>query len=175
MMRILLGSVMFVFFTGLAGAQSQNLPKDIDPESLSRLPLVKRDSLDENGKRIYDYIRGRNETAPKTGPGGVSLHSPAAAEPIQMLNQALRKTVIGAKYFEISALIAAREFDQQYEWSGHEPGALRAGVDQAVIDAIKYNRDLKGLDDKDAECRLFLCDFFVFEKEKIERHAATWV
>ena len=28
--------------------------------------------------------------------------------------------------FEISALVGAREFDQQYEWSGHEPAALRA-------------------------------------------------
>jgi 4-carboxymuconolactone decarboxylase len=67
-----------------------------------------------------------------------------------MLNQALRRTVVGAKYFEISALCAAREFDQQYEWSGHEPAALRAGVDQATIDAIKYNRGVEGLEEKSA-------------------------
>jgi 4-carboxymuconolactone decarboxylase len=78
------------------------------------------------------------------------MHNMEAAEPIQMLNQVLRRTVIGTKYFEISALVAAREFDQQYEWSGHEPNALKAGVDQAVIDAIKYNRDVKGLDEKAA-------------------------
>jgi 4-carboxymuconolactone decarboxylase len=131
-------------------ARLPQLPPDIDPESLSRLPLVKRESLDDNGKRIYDYIAGNRGSAPRTGPAAISLHSPAAAEPIQMLNQALRRTVVGSKYFEISALIAAREFDQQYEWSGHEPAALRAGVDQAVIDAIKYNRDVQGLDEKDA-------------------------
>jgi 4-carboxymuconolactone decarboxylase len=98
---------------------------------------------------VYDYIGGRGGTPPKTGPGGVSLHSPSTAEPIQMLNQALRRTVIGSKYFEVSALVAAREFDQQYEWSGHEPAALRAGVDQAVIDAIKFDRDVAGLGEKD--------------------------
>jgi 4-carboxymuconolactone decarboxylase len=131
-------------------AQSPNGPADIDRESLSRLPVVTRDSLDENGRRIYDYIGGRGGTPPKTGPGGVSMHSPEAAEAIQMLNQALRRTVIGPKYFEVAALVAAREFDQQYEWSGHEPAALRAEVDQAVIDAIKYDRDVRGLDEKAA-------------------------
>ena len=131
-------------------AQSTKLPSDIDPESLSRLPVVQRETLDDNGKRIYDYIAGTRGTAPKTGPGGVSLHNPVAAEPIQMLNQALRRSVIGTRYFEISALVAAREFDQQYEWSGHEPSALKAGVSQATIDVIKYNRDTKGLDEKDA-------------------------
>ena len=95
-------------------AQSPALPSDINAESLSRLPVVARESLDTEGKRIYDYIGGRGGTPPKTGPGGVSLHSPAAAEAIQMLNQALRKTVIGTKYFEVSALVGAREFDQQY-------------------------------------------------------------
>jgi len=135
---------------GSGAAQSPALPSDINAESLSRLPVVARESLDAEGKRIYDYIGGRGGPPPKTGPGGVSLHSPASAEAIQMLNQSLRKTVIGAKYFEISALAAAREFDQQYEWSGHEPGALRAGVDQAAIDAIKFDRDVAGLEEKSA-------------------------
>jgi len=131
-------------------AQSPAPSPEINAESLSRLPVIARESLDADGKRVYDYIAGRGGTAPKTGPGGVSLHSPAAAEAIQMLNQALRKTIIGTKYFEISALVGAREFDQQYEWSGHEPAALRAGVDQTAIDAIKFDRDVAGLDEKSA-------------------------
>jgi hypothetical protein len=131
-------------------AQSPAPSPEINAESLSRLPVIARESLDADGKRVYDYIAGRGGTAPKTGPGGVSLHSPATAEAIQMLNQALRKTVIGTKYFEISALVGAREFDQQYEWSGHEPAALRAGVDQTAIDAIKFDRDVAGLEEKSA-------------------------
>ncbi len=150
MMTSIMRILVFFLFPAALAAQFPNHPADIDPESLSRLPVVKRDGLDKEGQRIYDYIAGTGGTAPKTGPGGVSLHSPAAAEPIQMLNQALRRTVAGTKYFEIAALIAAREFNQQYEWSGHEPAALRAGVDPVVIDAIKFGRDVKGLDEKDA-------------------------
>jgi 4-carboxymuconolactone decarboxylase len=149
-MRIAHGTVAALILASSLAAQSPNPPADIDRESLSRLPVVAREGLDDTGKRIYDFIGGRSGTPPKTGPGGVSLHSPEAAEAIQMLNQALRRTVIGPKYFEISALVAAREFDQQYEWSGHEPTALRSDVGQAVIDAIKYDRDVSGLDEKAA-------------------------
>lgn len=58
--------------------------------------------------------------------------------------------MVGPKYFELSALIAAREIDQHYEWSGHEPAGLRAGLDQATIDAVKFNRDAAALPEKDA-------------------------
>src|SRR5437867_12610013 len=98
-MRIALGTVVSIMCAAPLAAQSPALPPDINGESLSRLPVVARESLDADGKRIYDYIAGRGGTAPKTGPGGVSLHSPAPAEAIQMLNQALRRTVIGSKYF----------------------------------------------------------------------------
>src|SRR5665213_1062049 len=71
-------------------ATSSRLPKDIDPQSLSRLPVVKRDDLDEDGKRIYDQLAGGpGKTAIPTGPAAISLYSPKVAEAIQMLNQYL--------------------------------------------------------------------------------------
>lgn len=120
-------------------AQSQ-LPADIHPESLSRLPPVERADLDEEGKRIWDALAGTAKTIPRTGPSAVTMHSPRAAEHIFALNQVLRKTVAGSKYFELAALVAAREFDQQYEWSAHEPAGLKAGLEQSVIDVVKYGR-----------------------------------
>jgi len=47
-------------------------------------------------------------------------------------------------------LIAAREFDETYEWNSHEAGARRANVDQKSIDAIKFNRALDGVPERDA-------------------------
>lgn len=123
---------------------------DIHEVSLSRVPPVQRADLDDEGKRIYDVLAGAGKTLGPTGPSAVTMHSPKAAEPIFALNQYLRKTVAGARYFEVAALVAAAEFEQQYEWSAHEPAALRAGVEQPVIDAIKFNRDLKGVPEKDA-------------------------
>jgi 4-carboxymuconolactone decarboxylase len=132
-----------------AGGQS-SFPADIHPESLSRLPPVQRGDLNEEGKRIWDAIASGGRGMPRTGPAPVSMHSPKAAEPIHELNQYLRTTVAGSRFFELSALVAAREFDQQYEWSGHEPAALRAGLEQSVIDVVKFDRELNGLAERDA-------------------------
>ena len=141
-----------LLITGLSAALvsgQSTLPADIHPTSYSRVPPVDRASLDEEGKRVWDYIAGERGMPP-SGPGPVSMYSPGSAKPIQELNQYLRKTVVGPRFFELSALVAAREFDQVYEWSGHEPAGRRAGLDQAVIDAVKFNRDVAGLPDKDA-------------------------
>jgi 4-carboxymuconolactone decarboxylase len=132
------------------GADAANFPPDIDPESYSRLPVVKRADLDEEGKRVYDFVVGANRAGVLRGPGGVSMHSPKAAEPIQMLNTYLRTTVVGRRFFELCVLIAAREVDSQYEWTSHEAAALQAGVEQAVIDVVKHDREVTGLSEKDA-------------------------
>ena len=133
---------------GLHGQSS--VSPDIHPQSLSRLPPLARADLDADGQRVWDYIAGPSGTMPKFGPPPVSIYSPKSAEPIQELNQYLRKSVVGPHYFELAALIAARGIDQQYEWSGHEPAAVRAGVEQSVIDVVKFNRDPAGLSEKDA-------------------------
>jgi 4-carboxymuconolactone decarboxylase len=142
------GFIVVAVSVALGSAQSKPA-SDIHPESLSRLPPLQRDSLDAEGKRIWDVIGG-GRGMPKTGPAPVSMYSPGSAEPIHVLNQYLRKTVVGPRYFELSALLAAREFDQQYEWSGHEPAGVRAGLEPAVIDAVKFNKDVVGLPEKDA-------------------------
>jgi 4-carboxymuconolactone decarboxylase len=148
-MRIrLLAVLLTVVSTALAMAQAR-LPPDINEKSFSRLPPVDRAALDDEGKKVWDYVGG-TRGMPPTGPAPVSMYSPGAAKPIHELNQYLRKTVVGPRFFELSALIAAREFDQEYEWSGHEPAGLRAGLDQKVIDVVKFNRDVAGLPEKDA-------------------------
>src|SRR2546429_8420446 len=68
------------------------LPKDIYPESRSRLPLPKREALDEQGKRVYDSVLDpkRPTLAGFQGPGGIWLHSPRGGEPIREFNPILR-------------------------------------------------------------------------------------
>lgn len=129
---------------------AQTGPPDIDPQTSSRLPLVSRAQLDENGQRVYDTINGKDAAVPRVGPAAASLHSPTVAVPYDAINQALRKSVITPKYFELCTLIAAREFNSAYEWSAHEPTAQRAGVTPEVIDAVRYNRDVAGLPERDA-------------------------
>jgi 4-carboxymuconolactone decarboxylase len=161
--RLALGLGIGVWGLGtLVVAQTGALPKDIDPQSFSRLPVVQRDSLDADGKRIYDMLAGgEGKTVTPTGPAAISLQSPKVAEAIQMLNQYLRfHGVLKPRDYEVAILVAAREFDQQYEWSGHEMGARNAKVPEAVIDAIKYNKPAAGFSDRDTLLITFARDSF---------------
>jgi 4-carboxymuconolactone decarboxylase len=146
--RILIMAFVVVAVTTLAGQSAR--PADIHPESLSRLPPLTRGDLAPEDQPIWDFMVGVNGTMPKTGPPPVTIYSPRSAQPIQVLNQYLRQSIVGPRYFELSALVASREFDQQYEWSGHEPAAVRAGLEQAIIDVVKFNRDVSGVPEKDA-------------------------
>jgi 4-carboxymuconolactone decarboxylase len=128
----------------------QALPKDIHPKSLSRLAPIERDKLSPEGQRVYDVMRGSAPAIPVTGPGPNSMYSPVIAEPMHHLNQNLRRSVVGPRYFELAALTAAREFDQAYEWTGHEGAGRRAGLTDAEIDALKFDRPVTGLPEKDA-------------------------
>jgi 4-carboxymuconolactone decarboxylase len=149
-MRVRFVAPVVLILSTVAGGQT-SLPPDIHPESLSRLPPVQRTDLDDEGKRIWDGVAGTATSIPRTGPSAVTMHSPRAAAPIYALNQVLRKTVAGSKYFELAALVAAREFDQQYEWSSHEPAGLKAGLEPSVIDVVKYNRAIPaGMPEKEA-------------------------
>jgi 4-carboxymuconolactone decarboxylase len=135
-----------------APAGSATLPADIYPDSLNRLPVVKRDQMDEKGKQVYDHVAGgAGKIASPTGPASIELYSPGAAEPLRTLNEYLRRqgNLLGNPITELAILVAAREGHSQYVWSAHEPAALKAGVAQPVIDVVKYNRDVAGAAEKE--------------------------
>ena len=120
------------------------LPRDIDPVTLSRLPPVTASDLDEEGKRL---LAARTNYTPGPGPGHVTVYSPRE---IDLGIPSGAKSPVGPRYFQIAVLITAREIDQQYEWTAHELAGRRQGLEQTVIDVVKYNRDAASLSDKDA-------------------------
>jgi 4-carboxymuconolactone decarboxylase len=124
------------------------MPSDIDPQSGFRLPLPKREDLDEAGKKAYDRATRPGATlAGLQGPAGVQLYSSKAAAHLSALNHYLRyEAGLPPAVREIAILTTAREMDSQFEWVAHEPQALQAGVEPAVIDTIKFRRSTVGLD-----------------------------
>ncbi len=130
-------------------------PPDIDAGSRSRLPVVSRDQLSDLGRSLYDKnledARTGRSLAGFQGPNGILLYSPRVAENDLRKNDYLRfDSHIGRRTYELAVLVTAREWNHQFEWAAHEPAALKAGVDQALIDVIKYRRPLAGLQPKDA-------------------------
>jgi 4-carboxymuconolactone decarboxylase len=128
------------------------MPSDIDPHSGFRLPLPKREDLDEAGKTAYDRgTRPGATIAGLQGPAGIQLFSPKTAAHLTALNRYLRfEAGFTPHVREVAILTTAREMDSQFEWVAHEPEALKEGVPQAVIDVIKYRRSTAGIDETDA-------------------------
>jgi hypothetical protein len=121
-----------------------SLPPDIDPVTLSRLPPVTPQDLDEEGRKL---LAARPDFKAGPGPAHVTIYSPrerTLGTPTGV------DSPVGARSFQLAVLIIAREIDQQYEWSAHEPAGRRQGLEQSVIDVVKNNRSVAGLSDKDA-------------------------
>src|SRR6204780_5950559 len=120
-----------------------SLPPDIDPVTLSRLPPVTAADLDEEGKRL---LAARTNYTPGPGPAHVSIYSP---RDLDLGIPSGAKSPVGPRYFQLAVLITAREIDQQYEWTAHELAGRRQGLEQTVIDVVKYDRDVASLSDRD--------------------------
>lgn len=131
---------------GSSGAAS-SFPKDIHPETGNRLPAVNRDNLDEASKKIYDAAPPGSDY----GPQRLRLYSGGAEVFSSGLNDFLRhKAGLEPALVELSILAAVREMDGEYEWTAHEPAALKAGVSPQIVDIVKYRKPLAGVGEKEA-------------------------
>ena len=141
-----------VMFVAALDAQT-SLPPDINPVTLSRFPPVTPADLDDAGQKAL--AARANPPQPGPGPGAAGAYSPTTSEGRGLIGRALgvpsgEKFPLGNRVYQLVVLLTAREIDQQYEWSAHEPAGLRAGLEQSVIDVVKYDRSVDGLADKDA-------------------------
>lgn len=140
-----------------------SLPADVDPESGSRLPFVNREELDEEGKAAYDARRSPNTTSlggPR-GPGGVRQHGSRSREESQ----------VDRRTQELARLVVSREMDQAFEWTLHEPVALKNGVSPEVIDVIRYRKSLEGVAERDASIIQLGREIFQDHKVRPETYA----
>lgn len=127
---------------------STGVPKDVVPESGFRLPLPKREDLDDLGKKLYDQYATPNpqSLAGLRGPAGIRLYSPLEAQHESEHNHYLRFDAgFNPRIRELAILVSAREADSQFEWSAHEPAARKAGLDPKIIDIVRFRKSPAGL------------------------------
>ena len=146
-----LGRTLDQSASGTAGRPSQasegTLPKDIYPDTGNRFPAIKREALNDAGKKLYD-TRG---VADAFGPGAIRLYSPPLVNAMTGVNDYLRrKSGLDARLVELAILVTAREMDCEYVWTAHEPAAQKAGLEQAIIVTVKYRRPLTPLGEKES-------------------------
>ena len=148
-MSMRLSVLVFVALPFVAQAQAPGpakaaLPADINPVTLSRLPPPTAADFDEEGQRL---LAARPDFKAAPGPTHVTVYAPRERN---LGIPSGTNSPVGPRLFQLAALIGARECDQQYEWSAHEPAGLRQGLEQNVIDAVKFNKSVTGLAEKDA-------------------------
>ena len=137
--------------TTAAGNSSQasggTFPKDVYADTGNRLPAIKRDALDDAGKKLFDT----RVPADAFGPGAIRLYSTPVAEHMGSVNDYLRhKSGLDPRLVELAILVTARELDSEYVWTAHEPQGLKAGLQQETIDIVKYRKATNSLAEKDA-------------------------
>ena len=133
----------------MEGVQTANkIPVDINMDSLARLPQVQREGLDFVGREAFDtYVSpGTGYETGLRGPIGMWMHSPVLAEALFDVRRRVRYgTEKDQRLTELIIISTAREISNQYEYSAHDPLARSAGLEQNIIDLVRFRRPLEDL------------------------------
>src|SRR5580765_4864058 len=140
-----LTSLLLVVATALVAGQT-----DLNPDSRARLPYLQRKDMDEKALPIYDTLPGLGKDGVLKGPLAFAAYNPAVAKALFDLHNAAVAGSLNPHVRELAIMVACRETNYNLEWNGHEATALKAGVDPRVLDIVRNNRALAGVDDKDA-------------------------
>jgi len=141
-----------------AAPRTSALPADIDPESGNRLPLPKRQDMNDADRKIFDDIMARQQAGlssrEKERPQ-VRMHSPGVSKGLEEAHHYLKyETGLGDRLMTVAVLTTARELTNQFEWTQWEEHARNPKdtryVETHVVDAIKFCRPVTDLDEKDA-------------------------
>ena len=126
-----------------------DIPSDIHRDSWARLPAVQRDDLDAEGRRVFDMLTspGNGYEDGLRGPLGMWMYSPEMAEGAWQLRQRVRYgTAKDQRLTELTIMATAREISYQYGYSAHEPLGRAAGLEEEIMEFVKYRRPMSEAD-----------------------------
>ena len=134
---------------------------------MPRIPLLSETSdFTPEQRRVVDGILGRRGGR-IPGPYRFSLHCPELTEVWHPLGEALRlKSRFPLRLSEWAIIVTARAWDCQYVFNAHAPAALKAGISQALVDALARGERPR-FEQADEEV------FYDFGTELLERHAVN--
>jgi 4-carboxymuconolactone decarboxylase len=121
------------FASGFAISRAQARPGDQSP----RFPELKMEQLNDAQRPLGEKILKVSSTGTLSGPNNLMLRSPDMGNRLFTLIDYLRfHTSIPLRLNEFAILIQARQWTSQFEWRAHYSLALRAGLEQSVIDDL---------------------------------------
>jgi 4-carboxymuconolactone decarboxylase len=100
------------------------------------MPPIPPEKRTEAQSKAAAELKANRGTDP-TGPFVPMLRSPEVMLRTMAMGDYLRfKAGLPLRLSELTILIVARDWDQQYEWGTHKAAALKAGLDPSTVDAI---------------------------------------
>jgi 4-carboxymuconolactone decarboxylase len=105
-----------------------------------RLPTIAPADYSVEQKQAAVEFEAARKT-PVFGPFEPMMHSPQLMSDARAMGDYLRfKSSIGNTLSELTILMTAREWTQDFEWSYHYPIAIKAGLRQELVDSIALGK-----------------------------------
>ena len=110
---------------------------------MARIPVATRESVPANQRDTFDEIVAERGGPIERGPVSVLINSPEMAKRASGLSSYLRQeSSLAPKIQELAMLVTARERDCQFIWNAHAASGRRAGLSDALVEALRDKRDL---------------------------------
>jgi 4-carboxymuconolactone decarboxylase len=126
------------FLTRLCGA----ILLSMTAAAQDRMPPIPADKMTEAQKKAAaELAAGPRGAYSSRGPFVPLVRSPELMSRVQKVGEYLRySSSLPQKLVEMTVLMTARRWTQQFEWNAHYPLALKAGLKKDVADAIAEGR-----------------------------------
>jgi 4-carboxymuconolactone decarboxylase len=109
---------------------------------MSRLPDLAPEDMDEQQRAIFGRSGAASRGGVGRGPSHAMLLSPEfATRATHLGDYVLRANALGPRLTELAILVTARHLTSQHEWWVHAPLALKHGIEQSTIDAIRTRQE----------------------------------
>jgi 4-carboxymuconolactone decarboxylase len=128
---------------------------------MARIPIATRESVPENQRGTFNEVVQRTGSVPQRGPGSVMIHVPEAHRRATQLSNYLRnESSLPQKIQELAMLVTARELDCQHIWNAHAASGRRAGLSDALVNALRDRHALPTLPPDEAAVVNYGQEFF---------------
>ena len=115
---------------------------------MPRFSIASRDAVPKDQVDAFDAIvSSRGGVVPEFGPVAVQLHVPEIAQRGEVLRAYLRAegSTLSDNVAELAMITTARELDCLFIWHAHAAAGRRAGLSNALVDALRDKQELPPL------------------------------
>jgi 4-carboxymuconolactone decarboxylase len=132
---------------------------------MARVPIVKREQVPEQFREAFDALTAESGGVIASGPGSITINSPEMARRRNHLTSYLRyETTFPKRIQELAIITTARAMDCPYVWNAHAPAARRAGVSDALINALRERQPLPPMSADEAAVVTYAMEFYQTHK-----------